>query len=328
MREFIHPNARIYYLDQLKGLAIILVVLGHVMQFVFGFSQSLVVNFLAIFHMPLFFLVSGYLSYGKQKNLTIISLSRGLFNKTISLILPLFSWSGIWCAFMHIEYISFFRSGCGGYWFLWCLWISFCILYLLDFCSKKMSMNFFMDIVLFVGVYFIIIFLDWSNYFETLFIHKLVTYLRYFFIGYFLHKYKMLLDYFSKEILYLIGFFFFILQCYFFQYHNIILIFLGGIGAIIVLWNYFKQEGESNQYIYKILNFIGQKTLVIYCVHYFLLSDLSNKFYAYLNVPNGFFIQFVCAMLYAIIICIACLIIENFIRQNKVLNFLLLGRIK
>lgn len=63
----LYQNSRIYYLDQLKGLAIILVVVGHVMQFVFGFNQSLLVDFLAIFHMPLFFFISGYLTYRKER---------------------------------------------------------------------------------------------------------------------------------------------------------------------------------------------------------------------------------------------------------------------
>ena len=55
---------RICYLDNMKGVAIILVVIGHIMQFSFGFETSQPVKFLC-FHMPLFFYISGFLAYKK-----------------------------------------------------------------------------------------------------------------------------------------------------------------------------------------------------------------------------------------------------------------------
>lgn len=48
---------RIQYIDRLKGLAIILVVMGHI----FGFSQpdDPITKFIYTFHMPLFMFLSG-----------------------------------------------------------------------------------------------------------------------------------------------------------------------------------------------------------------------------------------------------------------------------
>ena len=60
---------RIYYLDNMKGVAIILVVIGHIMQFSFGFQTSQPVKFLC-FHMPLFFYISGFLAYKQIASLT------------------------------------------------------------------------------------------------------------------------------------------------------------------------------------------------------------------------------------------------------------------
>lgn len=45
--------------DLIKGFLIILVMLGHIIQG--GMQESLVRSFIYIFHMPLFFFVSGYL---------------------------------------------------------------------------------------------------------------------------------------------------------------------------------------------------------------------------------------------------------------------------
>lgn len=45
---------RIEYFDQMKGVAILLVVIGYVMQFSFGIPKSNVVDMLSIFHIQIF----------------------------------------------------------------------------------------------------------------------------------------------------------------------------------------------------------------------------------------------------------------------------------
>ena len=54
-------NARLTYMDMVKGIAIILVVIGHSTV-----ASDNVVTWLASFHMPLFFIISGMLFYIKQ----------------------------------------------------------------------------------------------------------------------------------------------------------------------------------------------------------------------------------------------------------------------
>lgn len=55
-------NRRIEYIDTLKGIAIILVVMGHVVQFIWGDrygSNQIIFIIIYSFHMPLFFFLSG-----------------------------------------------------------------------------------------------------------------------------------------------------------------------------------------------------------------------------------------------------------------------------
>lgn len=56
---------RINYIDRMKGLAILIVVLAHVYIFTFGMGdgESLVFKFCASFEMPLFMFVSGFVAY-------------------------------------------------------------------------------------------------------------------------------------------------------------------------------------------------------------------------------------------------------------------------
>ena len=55
-------KARIAYIDNLKGFAILLVVIGHIIQFLYcpdKFDSNIIFRFIYSFHMPLFVIVAG-----------------------------------------------------------------------------------------------------------------------------------------------------------------------------------------------------------------------------------------------------------------------------
>lgn len=55
---------RLFYIDNIKGLLIILVVLGHSIQAAgLGIETNLINRFIYSFHMPAFMAISGFLSY-------------------------------------------------------------------------------------------------------------------------------------------------------------------------------------------------------------------------------------------------------------------------
>lgn len=59
---------RIRWVDQCKGIGIILVVLGHCLSSLYSF-QGACIQWIGSFHMPLFFIISGYLLACKRKTL-------------------------------------------------------------------------------------------------------------------------------------------------------------------------------------------------------------------------------------------------------------------
>ena len=55
------PRKRLTYLDMAKGVGIFLVVLGHI-----EYIQEDTLKWISSFHMPLFFVIGGILSYAKR----------------------------------------------------------------------------------------------------------------------------------------------------------------------------------------------------------------------------------------------------------------------
>jgi fucose 4-O-acetylase-like acetyltransferase len=124
--------ARNHQIDNLKGFAIIIVVLGHAIQASFAnFDSNLVFNYIYSFHMPLFMFLSGYVLYGKDIN---------LLKRIKTLVIPFVSW-GVLQFFINLLYgrseqflpyvAKLIYIPDRGLWFLWALFLNTCYLKLI-----------------------------------------------------------------------------------------------------------------------------------------------------------------------------------------------------
>mgnify|MGYP004509444485 CR=1 FL=1 len=137
---------RLVWADSLKGVLIILVVLGHAIQVVLGqgcFDNHLW-NLIYSFHMAAFFAVSGWLAY-KGVGITWGGLKMVCRKRCLQLLVPYVSWSII--SFCISRVYSFHNFSAmllypdRYFWFLWVLfWI--CILFSLSrYLSAKVKMD-------------------------------------------------------------------------------------------------------------------------------------------------------------------------------------------
>ena len=97
--------ARDNRIDTLKGLLIILVVLGHVITTLDNVNivNHAVMGIIYIFHMPLFILISGYLTKSPEKQ-TARDMWKGLLNLFVILVIFLsckFSHPNLFKSFIH-----------------------------------------------------------------------------------------------------------------------------------------------------------------------------------------------------------------------------------
>lgn len=130
-------------LDFIKGLLIILVILGHLIQLIIyrntdEFWLSPIFKAIYMFHMPVFMAISGYLSAGAVLRKSLV---RGVRDRGAQLILP----GLFWCALIVATKLTvlsrssgiaaglldFVREFTGTYWFLWAAFFSFLLVKLL-----------------------------------------------------------------------------------------------------------------------------------------------------------------------------------------------------
>lgn len=127
--------------DELKGIAIILVVLGHIIQYVAfpdSFDENLFFRIIYSFHMPLFMCLSGYTLYLKKCNYSL----RWIKKRVISLYVPFLTWSIIQSVFdnSNVFYENIIKKILyveNGLWFLVVLAEINLIVFIIEFLKKR-----------------------------------------------------------------------------------------------------------------------------------------------------------------------------------------------
>lgn len=129
--NFRNPN-----LDILKGFLISIVVVGHSIQTTnINFDSNYLFKFIYSFHMPFFFLISGYLAFFSLSNKCDVHSC--VINKVRYLVIPFASWYII-AYFLHghslvdfTDYLLLLGYGVDrGLWYLWILFIMYGILWI------------------------------------------------------------------------------------------------------------------------------------------------------------------------------------------------------
>lgn len=117
-------------LDVLKGAAILLVVVGHVVQSRSpNFDNNIVFKSIYMFHMPLFFFVCGMVYALKPFSLTYQGLIRSVVRRSHRLLVPFLCWYSIQYMFdtsgvSLLTYLfNLYKSPDHGLWFLWVLFV-------------------------------------------------------------------------------------------------------------------------------------------------------------------------------------------------------------
>lgn len=277
---------RLIFLDTMRGFAIFSVIYSHIILFWGNFQYDTWFNhYFCIFQMPLFFFISGFLSY--SRNLTSYKLKKGLTKKIISQVMPAV------IILLPMSYIfgdgfvdALFRSGKMGYWFTISLAETFFIFTVITVLFKRMkekqlAMIYIFTAVLITLFMMILVITNSSERFYEKPIVQLLSLqfgigrMPFFFIG---ATVKIFYDQFKK---YILNWYVIIpvtiisvlpiMQYPAFRHFNGYLSLLTVFFVFYVINNYL-QKSKSG----KILAYMGVNALPIYLLHYIFIFSLMN----------------------------------------------------
>lgn len=324
--EKINKNPRLLYIDQLKGFAILLVVIGHVSLFCGG-SDGVIYDCICLFHMPLFFLLSGLVTRQIEEGKVSY-----LLKKMRVILIPFVAWGGLMTMFRNetlFEFLTDFMKG--GYWFLWVLFEFYIFHIICDGLSKiinkksilliDLGILLLLYIMLKIGYHFI------SEYQNNIvgYLHW-ICYLPYFMGGVLIKKYDLVERILSSGLLYTIAFFT-LLVITIFNIHFANIGFVIASSIIIVIGSFFYQVPSN--LITDRLAFIGRHTLGIYVIHYFLLPYIYIVPILKLLIGTcNYIVEAVLLVFISIVICMLCILAEQFLQCNKYLGIIFLGKNK
>jgi fucose 4-O-acetylase-like acetyltransferase len=320
---------RLPYIDQLKGLAIILVVIGHVSLWC-GDSKGVIFNFIYLFHMPLFFILSG-LVVKELSNQTATNKIAYLIKKFNIVLIPFLAWSVILVLFEGISYMDFLSDIMKkGYWYLWIIFQFYFFYILFDSLSywvnakKKIIIDL---IILFVAYFALKIGYHFISEQVNCFIGYLywISYLPYFMAGVIISKYNLSDKLFTSHVLYAFALvILFVISVFNVEFYDIN--FIIAFSIITILFGFFYQL--SSNCITNSLSYIGKYTLSIYVMHYFLLPYVHvESFIKTLEDSNNIIAEAALLIVISVAVCYICIFVDHLMQQNKYLARIFLGKL-
>lgn len=284
-----YSKDRFQFVDRLKGLAIILVVMGHVYFFSMHNQQGLWFDVISSFHMPLFMFLSGYVCISSFSPFPDWRFSKWI-KKILRLLLPM-CWFGLlftlslnWPTSVSVlgdKVHNFLMCPVKmGYWYL----MTLSVFYIIIQCFRLNRSNspygdILLGVVIGVGLG-----VGWKCFVqdEDLFCLQNCAYFwPMFFLGMMVRKYNLFSFLFRSNWLFtvsLVGYLVLfnvdipIIYANSFSRHYFIPFF-----AIVVLLMVFLPRENNKTKLEDMLAFIGKHTLDVYVIHYFLLRLFELK---------------------------------------------------
>ena len=324
---------RLAYLDAIKCLGILLVIIGHVQLFGMKIEayDSIPTLMLYSFNMPLFFFISGYLAYreeiGKFDELKKIG------SKFVFLVVPAIAFYSFSMFQQHGNGIfDFISDGLGKYWFTFTLFEIFLIYYIASGVSKsKYILAVILVILSVTGVGYLSFF---SEYEIPIFdFNHLAKYFQFFTLGVYSRMFAVQYDKLMRneylKTFGIVSFFVVLFSLFkiempsvaFHLLRDIVLRYLGLYIVISLFYckqNTFNEETGLNKLILK----IGQNSLAIYLLQYFFMPNFS-AFPMWLKGLDWLSIYAI-SFVYAVIITAVCMVfIELFYNSLFVKKYFL-----
>ena len=346
-------SQRLHHFDVIKGIAILLVVMGHVLIFgIHKVDSAFVFKFLERVHMPLFFFISGYFTYKFVDGKVVLP---NIVSRFKQLIIPFFCVSSIWIYYFPHSGIEsplnstweglYSDTWKNGYWFTLCLFeLIFIYCAIVPLFNKARNAIFQIPIVaivyLFVGV---LATMGDSSINAYIGIPLIYQFMPIFFAGIFAKKYAnnfnaTLVNSKAITLAILLGGFLLYYSCYFWEFKQVptyvveLATSLAHFAVVMVVfsaikpWSDYEFSKESQSKSIRILQYIGKESLAIYLLHYFFLFPMTALRQSMIDMTYGFVPMLVVSFIVACVIIAVVLGVKCIISRSHLLSALVLGK--
>lgn len=303
MEKINAEQKRFLFIDLIKGIAILLVVIGHLEQrnkIFTGGGDSLIYKYIYLYHMSLFFFCSGFLYkwIEKKEISTYFSL---IARKCVRLLIPLVAWGTIMFLydkreFTLLNYIdTIFYHTNYGCWFLRDLFKYYMYIIILNYLLNKHTGSRDLKILAISVILLICAILHLMGYDSFILDWNLCAFL----IGVLVRQWNSLWTVFSNKIVASVSAILFFLPCF----YDVVPREAVSISAII----FFINLSNNIKLPLKVLDgfaYLGRNSMPIYLIHFLFVAHIGS-YVAVTNLQLRFFILF----FVSILISILCLFI-------------------
>ena len=346
-------NQRLHHFDVIKGIAILIVVMGHVMIFgIHKIDSAFIFKLTEKLHMPLFFFISGYFTYklvdGKIVLPNVISRFKQLiipFFCVSTILIYYFPNSGIESSLNSTWYGLYTDYWKNGYWFTLCLF-EMILLYsaLVPWFNRvKSTMSQILIVVLVYITIGICTRIGNATVNAYLGMPLLFQFLPIFFFGILAKKYSskfnaLLTNNIAITTSILLGGFMLYYVCYHWEFpllpHFVFEIITSLVHITVVLiafsvvkpWSEQEFIKEKPCKVIRMLQYIGKESLAIYLLHYFFLFPMTTLRQPMIDMGLQFIPLFVVSLVVSCVIIAISLGVKSIIEKSKLLSLLILGK--
>lgn len=350
---------RIEWIDSLRGLIMLFVVLFHVENYsLVGGNIQGMDSFFAMFRMPLFLFVSGFLAFKANQQPDFGTVRRVLAKKLRVLILPTLFFGLLYTLTVFASRHGFSaRTAIGcffesdhklGYWFTWVLFPMFVVYYLVSYLMRNRQLYVRQITLACVALVCYLLSLLGTHFYQKygianfLSLYNFLQYFQFFIFGTIFSCYRermfQWLDkkYSTTAVLVLF------VVCYivrnevmgmsapFFKLMSKGLLEVGrfmGVMTFVALFRCYSDFFSSKTAIGRFLQYTGRHTLDVYMLHFFFLPRLVMVGVFFKHTPNFMLELSLCVGL-SLLIMLCCFAVSCFIRVSPVLSYLFLGEKK
>lgn len=317
---------RLEYIDRIKGFAIILVVMGHILGFCLhqGFYlRDYTKEWLGYFDMPLFAFISGYLF-----DVTKISFQK-IIIKIYRLLIPFVFWGLLFALCIErcsvcVFIFDFYKL---GYWYLYVLAIFYCFFPLFKISLIDGYKGVFVEIITLFIIYYI---LNISSYYMPLNIQRILSYpliqniFIFFGLGLIVRKHNLWMSIFNNYGFALLNLLIYSILFVYFKESSSSISIIGKAAAVTSYISLFYCLRNKKLVINKYLEVCGQESMTIYLLHYFIYSVFP--LWQFFHVTETTYpIEWMVALLLSLIIIFICYAIGQILKKNRVSHYLLTG---